>query len=62
MAGDSGRVKELRQKTGAGIMTMPADPLRTRVLHLGRFVTVKGGAYFFMPGLRALRYLSSLGE
>ena len=50
------------QKTGAGIMTVPADPLRTRVLHLSRFVTVKGGAYFFMPGLRALRYLSSLGE
>jgi Dyp-type peroxidase family len=27
---------------------------------LQQFVTVKGGAYFFLPGLRALRYLSRL--
>lgn len=26
---------------------------------LPRFVTVKGGAYFFMPGLKALKYISS---
>jgi hypothetical protein len=23
---------------------------------------VKGGAYFFLPGLRALRYLAALGD
>lgn len=27
---------------------------------LPQFVTVKGGAYFFLPGVRALRYLASL--
>ncbi|MGE0814043.1 MAG: Dyp-type peroxidase [Vicinamibacterales bacterium] len=32
-----------------------------RVDGLPQFVTVKGGEYFFLPGLRALRYLSSLG-
>ena len=37
-----------------------ADPLRTRVHNLERFVTVKGGAYFFLPSVRALRYLASL--
>jgi Dyp-type peroxidase family len=42
------------------IFTMQADPLRTRVHNLERFVTVKGGAYFFLPSIRALRYLSSL--
>jgi Dyp-type peroxidase family len=28
---------------------------------LPRFVTVRGGAYFFMPGLRALRYIAEAG-
>ncbi len=28
---------------------------------LPRFVTVKGGAYFFMPGLRALRWIARGG-
>ena len=31
-----------------------------RVCGLPQFVTVRGGAYFFLPGLRALRYLSKL--
>jgi deferrochelatase/peroxidase EfeB len=26
------------------------------------FITVRGGAYFFMPGIRALRYFGSVGE
>ncbi len=42
------------------LFTVPADPLRTRVHNLERFVTVKGGAYFFLPSIRALRYLASL--
>ena len=29
-----------------------------RVSGMPRFVTVRGGAYFFMPGIRALRYLA----
>ena len=27
-----------------------------------RFITVRGGAYFFMPGIRALRYFSRVGD
>jgi Dyp-type peroxidase family len=42
------------------IFTIQADPLRTRVHNLERFVTVKGGAYFFLPSRRALRYLANL--
>ncbi len=34
------------------------DGLRQRVTGLETFVTVRGGAYFFLPGLRALRYLA----
>jgi Dyp-type peroxidase family len=41
------------------VFTEPRDPLRRKVEGLPRFVTVKGGAYFFLPGLAALRYLSS---
>ena len=32
-----------------------------RITGLPRFVNVRGGAYFFLPSLSALRYLSSLG-
>jgi len=45
---------------GDEVMTIQGDPVRTRVHNLRRFITVKGGAYFFMPGMKALRYLASL--
>jgi Dyp-type peroxidase family len=35
-----------------------ADPVRRRHRGLPRFVQVRGGAYFFLPGIRALRYLA----
>jgi deferrochelatase/peroxidase EfeB len=39
--------------------TMPGnDTLRRRVSNLPQFVTLRGGAYFFLPGLRALRYFA----
>ena len=42
-----------------GNFTMPGDgTLRTRVSKLPQFVTVRGGAYFFLPSLRALRYFA----
>ncbi len=39
---------------------MPANPVRERVQGLPEFVTTRGGAYFFLPGTSALRYLASL--
>jgi deferrochelatase/peroxidase EfeB len=40
--------------------SMPqADGPDRRITGLPRFVTVLGGAYFFLPGLRALRYLAT---
>ena len=36
----------------------PAGPLRTRPLP--RFVTVKAGAYCFLPSLTALRFLGAM--
>ena len=39
--------------------TLPREPGPARVLTgLPRFVTVRGGAYFFLPSLRALRYVA----
>jgi hypothetical protein len=32
--------------------------LRQRISGLPQFVRVRGGAYFFLPSLRALRYLA----
>jgi len=42
-----------------GNFTIPGDgTLRRRVHDLPQFVTVRGGAYFFLPSLRALRYFA----
>jgi Dyp-type peroxidase family len=40
--------------------SIPADPVRLRYTNLPQFVTTRGGAYFFLPGLRAARYLATL--
>jgi deferrochelatase/peroxidase EfeB len=41
-------------------MTIPKRPIRKKIIGLPAFTTIRGGAYFFLPGIRALRYLSSL--
>jgi deferrochelatase/peroxidase EfeB len=42
-----------------GNFTMPCEgSLPRRVSDLPQFVTVRGGAYFFLPSLRALRYFA----
>jgi deferrochelatase/peroxidase EfeB len=41
---------------------IPKRPIRRKIVGLPAFCTVRGGAYFFMPGLAALRWLSALGE
>src|SRR6266853_283054 len=46
-------------RSSADNFTLPKDGgLRRRVSGLPQFVTVRGGAYFFLPGLRALRYFA----
>jgi Dyp-type peroxidase family len=40
--------------------SVPAEPVRTRYTNVPNFVTVRGGGYFFLPGIRALRYLGAL--
>lgn len=38
------------------------DGVRRRIVDMPRFVTVRGGAYFFLPSMRALRYLSKIDD
>jgi deferrochelatase/peroxidase EfeB len=43
--------------------TIPRENgVRRSIAGLPQFITVRGGAYFFLPGIRALRYFSRLGE
>jgi Dyp-type peroxidase family len=42
-----------------GTFTIQSETLRERITGVPRFVSVRGGAYFFLPGLAAVRYLAS---
>jgi Dyp-type peroxidase family len=44
---------------GPSSFVEPAVPVRRAYTGLPQFVRTRGGAYFFLPGIRALRYLSS---
>ncbi len=48
--------------TAGGDYRIPGRPVRTRLTGLPRFVAVQGGAYFFLPGVRALRWLGSRAQ
>ncbi len=41
-------------------MTIPKRPIRRKITGLPAFTTVKGGAYFFLPSIKALSYLTTL--
>jgi deferrochelatase/peroxidase EfeB len=45
---------------GSGTFTIPQRPIRRRLQDLPPFVATRGGEYFFVPGLRALRWLAEL--
>jgi Dyp-type peroxidase family len=44
------------------IFVEQATPVRKRTTDLPQFVSVVGGAYFFLPGIRAIRYLEKVGR
>lgn len=43
-------------------MTIPRRPIRQKIKGLPAFTTVRGGAYFFLPGVKALRYLATFED
>src|SRR5215469_2044275 len=46
---------------GTGYFDIPKRPVRKRLQGLQQFVVTQGGEYCFLPGLRALRWLTELG-
>ena len=52
----------LGNSQGDGIFTIPKRPVRRRLHGLPQFITVSGGEYCFMPGLRALKWLAALDD
>jgi Dyp-type peroxidase family len=38
---------------------IPKRPIRRKIVNLPAFTTLRGGAYFFLPGLKALRWLAA---
>jgi Dyp-type peroxidase family len=48
-----------QDEKNTGTFRIPREGLRTRITDLPEFVQVKGGAYFFIPGLRALSFLAN---
>lgn len=51
---------EKGEKGEFGRFTVQATPVRKCVADLPRFVQVRGGAYFFMPGVNAIRFLATM--
>jgi deferrochelatase/peroxidase EfeB len=41
-------------------ITIPQRPIRRKILGLPSFTTIRGGAYFFLPGIQGLRFLAGL--
>jgi Dyp-type peroxidase family len=52
-------VDVLGHVAGGGAMTIQDRPANLRIEGLPQFVSVRGGAYFFMPGIKALRALGA---
>ncbi len=50
-------VKESKGERAPTTFTVQASPVCQQHRNLPAFVTMKGGAYFFMPGMKALGYL-----
>ena len=39
--------------------TIPKRPIKKRITGIPAFTTIRGGAYFFLPGVQALRWLAA---
>lgn len=58
LVGDHGQRHRLENDEST--FTIPAEPVRHHVTGIERYVHVRGGAYFFLPGVKAIRVLAEL--
>jgi len=47
---------------GSYDLTIPKRPIRKKIRGIPAFTTIRGGAYFFLPGIKALHYLVNEGK
>lgn len=59
LIGRRGRFTHPQPVGTSASFTIPGEPARRRVHNLPDFVTVKGGAYFFMPSISAIKFLAA---
>ncbi len=50
------------QPESGGRFTVPDQPVRRRFAGVPGLVTTRGGAYFFLPGIKAVRYLAATSQ
>ena len=50
------------QPPEGGTFTLPDQPVRRKVVGLPSVVSTRGGAYFFLPGVKALAYLGAMAD
>ena len=62
MSSATSAIRSSAHRTARSSSKIPKRPIRQKITGLPAFTTVKGGAYFFLPGLKALRYLAALGD
>jgi hypothetical protein len=55
---DLTRPAEWRLSLAGITFTMPHRPVRRRLKDISRFTITRGGEYYFLPGIRAMRWLS----
>lgn len=53
-------VKENPEQGLQQVFTIPSHPVNKYVTGMQRFVTVKGGAYFFFPSIHVINYLTTI--
>ncbi len=53
-------VPDVMQDGNIGQFTIQKEPLRTKIDDIPRYVDVKGGAYFFLPGKNVIKFFSTL--
>jgi len=52
----------LGTQDGSYDLTIPKRPIRKKIRGIPAFTTIRGGAYFFLPGIKALHYLVNEGK